>query len=268
MQKTLISLSFDDGREDTYRTAYKIMRKYNLQGTLHITTGYVDGTWKPESWKTAKGPMTVGQLQELSDYGFEISSHGDKHIAEKNDLMSSINKLKSWGLLKDNIGFSIPTSKLSEAEREIFSTYLDTIHVAYMRGGRNAKCYSFLSKTYYVIYDITKIGLFYKLFNRHNCIDLNDTTINPFNLPAVVIRSGDKAKVITEFIKSNKNQWMIFMLHGIQSKNEDTYGKDPWCWDVTEFEKLCFNLNKMNMLGIISVSPILDVVKSYKEKNR
>lgn len=265
VQKAIISLSFDDGREDAYRMAYKIMRKYDLIGTLHVPTGYVDGTWKNNNWKTAKGPTNVEQLKELSDYGFEISSHGDKHITDKEDLKNSIKKMREWKIIGDKLGFSIPGSYLPETEKESFVEFLKLNNVVYMRGGRSINCYSFLSKIYYVIYNVTKSKLFYSLFNHYNCIDINNK-VNSYKLPSVVIRYGDKADVITDFIKKQKSKWIIFMFHGIQNKKENTYGKDAWCWDVDEFEKLCINLREMADNGEVCVKPILDVINSLIEK--
>ncbi|HAS91458.1 MAG TPA: hypothetical protein DCS12_04180 [Clostridiales bacterium] len=262
-EKTIVSLSFDDGREDTYRMAFKIMKEFNLVGTIHVTTGYVDKTWENNSWQTAKGPMTIKQLKELSDNGFEISSHGDKHITNKDDLLISIKKMHEWNVIGDKVGFSIPCSRLSESDKILYAKYLKTTNVVYMRGGRSKHCYSFLSKAWYVLYNATKLTLFYQLFNRYNCINPNDCRFNPYNLQSVVIRSGDKANVITEFIKGNEGSWIIFMLHGIQNNNEDTYGKDPWCWDAIEFEKLCANLRELVEKGEVRVQPILEVILAH-----
>ena len=55
------------------------------------------------------------------------------------------------------------------------------------------------------------------------------------------------------------------MLHGIQSKDEETYGKDPWCWHVDKFEKLCKSLRDMINNEEVYVKPILDVISENKE---
>lgn len=262
MQKTIISLSFDDGREDTYRVAFKIMKKYGLKGTIHVTTGYIDETWTEKNWKTAKGPISIEQLKEMKEDNFEISSHGDKHIAENNDLSVSIEKLKHWGLINENVGFSVPTSQLKD-KRE-FSKYLERNKVSYMRGGRSPLCYSLKSKVIYVLYKLTKIQLFYDLFNRHNCMSIGENCIeNKYDLFSVVIRYEDNPSRVVRFIESNinKGKWIILMMHSIQEKNEDNYGKDAWCWEANKFEKLCKELKVMADAGEISVKPILDVIE-------
>jgi len=260
MSRAIVSLSFDDGREDTYRIACGIMKKNNLLGTLHAATGYVDGTWKNNSWKTSAGPMTIAQLKELSEYGFEIASHGDKHITDINDLKTSIRKLTDWNVIGNRVGFSIPCSRLSEPDKTSFTEEIKTMGVAYMRGGRSTECYTLISKIYFLLYSATKTKVFYGLFNRQNCIDIKNCS--QYDLPSVVIRYGDKADVITDFIRKNAGSWIILMLHGIQNKSEDTYGKDPWCWDAVEFEKLCRELKSLTDEGLVSVYPIIEVVET------
>lgn len=265
--KTVVSLSLDDGREDTYRMAYKIMKKYGLTGTIHVVTGYVDGSWIPENWYTAKGAIKVEQLKEMKDYGFEISSHGDKHITEEQDFLESIRKLRKWELIEDKVGFSIPYSKLSEQDRDKFSECLVNNRVTYMRGGRNPLCYSLKSKVFCGLYTITKIQFFYDLFNKHNWMDLSkNCKIYKYNLFSVVIRYGDPPDMIVKFIKSkvNRSKWVILMIHGIQEKNEDTYGQDPWCWDLDKFEQLCGQLKFMSDSGEISIKPIMDVIEEMQ----
>jgi len=65
MHKAKISITFDDGNDNTYTNAYPIMRKYGLIGTVFVYT-YALGT---------NGKMTYAQLAELQAYGFEVGSH-------------------------------------------------------------------------------------------------------------------------------------------------------------------------------------------------
>lgn len=259
MKKTIVSLSFDDGREDTYRVAYNIMKKYGITGTIHVTTGYIDGTWKPDDWKTSKGPISIEQLREMKQNGFEISSHGDRHITDKEDLLVSISKLKRWDLIDDKVGFSIPNSKLTEQEKNDFLRNND---IYYMRGGRIPQCYNLKSKVIYGMYVLFKVQYLYDLFNSGNLISTNND-IKPYDLYSIVIRKEDDPKTILRFInnQSKKSKWLIFMLHSIQSKSEQTYGKDPWCWEDKKFEKFCMGLKKMLDEGNILIEPIINVIK-------
>ena len=82
--KLYISLSFDDGRIDNYTNVLNILKKYNLNATIHVITGYIDGTYNNKLASSA-GPCNIKQLLEMKKNGFEISLHGDKHTTEFND---------------------------------------------------------------------------------------------------------------------------------------------------------------------------------------
>jgi cobalamin biosynthesis Co2+ chelatase CbiK len=79
---------------------------------------------------------------------------------------------------------------------------------------------------------------------------------------SVIIRFRDDPRMVVEFIKNNisRKNWIILMLHSIQDENEETFGKDPWCWSSEKFEKLCIGLKEMSDAGEISVRPIMDVI--------
>lgn len=261
--KTFVSLSFDDGREDTYRLAFNIMKKYGLNGTIHVTTGYVDKTWDDEKWLISKGPISIEHLREMKDYGFEISSHGDKHVAEKRDFSDSISKLRNWNLVAEKVGFSIPNSELRGQEKYDFISYLEELDIVYMRGGRSPLCYTLKSKIQYVFYNITRIQKYYDLFNQYNCHDILDKNkLNRYDLFSLVVRREDNPNMLIRFIEGNagKGKWIILMLHGIHHSSEATNGRDPWSWDATKFDLLCKELKLMSDLGEISVKPIIDVL--------
>ncbi|MBQ4630511.1 MAG: polysaccharide deacetylase family protein [Clostridia bacterium] len=255
MKKTVVSLSFDDGREDTIRNAFSIMNKYGLKATVHITTGFVDGTWDGHKWDSCDKAMTVADAVQMHNSGFEISLHGDKHKTEIDDFLISKKKLKSWGISVENIGFSIPNSDLNDTQRTEFTTFLKNEGVLYMRGGRNAKCYSFVSKCFFALYKIFKFQFAYNLFNKYN----RNINYDKYDLNSVVVRNEDKAKTVIRFIEKYKNDsWIILMLHSVLSKNEEKYGSDAWYWDSEEFETLCKYLSQAQSNGKIEVKTIID----------
>jgi peptidoglycan/xylan/chitin deacetylase (PgdA/CDA1 family) len=65
-----IVLSFDDGNENTYSTAFPILQKYGFKGTSYIVYNYVG----------AKNFMTKDQIRELYEAGWEIGSHSISHV--------------------------------------------------------------------------------------------------------------------------------------------------------------------------------------------
>jgi len=263
-RKTLVSISFDDGREDTYRVAYGIMKRYGLAGTIHVTTGYVDKTWENGKFNSSAGPLKIEELKEMKACGFEISSHGDKHMTGKKDLQDSLKKLKEWDLIGEQAGFSIPKSQLSEQEKEVFSGFLKENGILYMRGGRSSKCYSLESKAFYALYNAMKLQKFYDLFNCHNLMDLEGSgSFSRYDLHSVVIKGGDDPHMVSQFIEQNAagKSWIILMLHGIQNKGDENYEKDQWSWSSDKFEQLCSQLKEMSDAGRISVVTIMDGVR-------
>ena len=172
--KLTISFSFDDGRMDTYTEAYLIMKKYGLIGTIHVTTGFIDKTFSDYKWKSADLPLTIDQLKEMSMNGFEISTHGDRHISKIEDMANCHFKLKSWALIDRKFGFSVPTSKISFEQKESIISRFSAEGLSYIRVGRHSKCYKLESKVWFLIHKATKKQIFYNLFNRHNVINLSE----------------------------------------------------------------------------------------------
>lgn len=65
-----VTLTFDDGYEDFYTTAYPILKKHGWKATLYIITGMIGGDY-----------MTWDQISELQKDGFEIGAHSVTHPA-------------------------------------------------------------------------------------------------------------------------------------------------------------------------------------------
>ena len=85
--KSIISLSFDDGRLDNYTLMYPIIKKYNIPVTINIATGYIEGVINPSDFDFPE-PMSVSMLSQLfHDSNVEIAGHGYMHINEKEDII-------------------------------------------------------------------------------------------------------------------------------------------------------------------------------------
>ena len=65
-----IILTFDDGSETVYTTAFPIMQKYGFTGTAYIVANYIG----------AGLYMNHDQIRALYDSGWEIGSHGLSHV--------------------------------------------------------------------------------------------------------------------------------------------------------------------------------------------
>lgn len=254
----MISLSFDDGREDFYRNVYPILKKYKLNVTLFVISGYVDGSWK-QMLSGSQGACTIPQLKEMRDSGLvEIALHGDKHTTEQDDFKICYQKLKKWDLLDNEFGFSVPHSAKKETYLKDFYEKVCCDGCIYIRGGRSYKCNSIFAKATFLAYLLTKSSWFYRMFNDYNVIE---DRLQPFNIPSIVIHNNDSPLIIQQFLENlDKNVWINFMFHSIVNDKENQ-SKSKWCWDINKFEFLCKYLTQQSKYQVL---PIIRAIKWKK----
>lgn len=77
-----VAITFDDGLEDFYTTAWPSLRRNGLTATVFIATGHVGRT---STWLTAQGegdrPMlSWSQIREISSAGIECGAHSHSHL--------------------------------------------------------------------------------------------------------------------------------------------------------------------------------------------
>jgi peptidoglycan/xylan/chitin deacetylase (PgdA/CDA1 family) len=65
-----VVITFDDGNEDIYSTAFPIMRRYGFVGTFYMVANRLG----------AKDFVNADQLIEMAAAGWEIGSHGYSHV--------------------------------------------------------------------------------------------------------------------------------------------------------------------------------------------
>jgi len=87
-----IILTFDDGSESVYTTAFPVMQEYDFTGTVYIIYKYM-GT---------PAYMNVEQISELYDWGWEVGSHGLNHVdltqrtdRQEHEIVSSRSRLQA-----------------------------------------------------------------------------------------------------------------------------------------------------------------------------
>ncbi|MFR6420119.1 MAG: polysaccharide deacetylase family protein [Streptococcus salivarius] len=93
--KKVVWLTFDDGNEDFYTTAYPILKKYKAKATNNIITGFVK--------KGNAGNLTVKQMKEMMAHGMSFQSHTVNHpdlsatdkATQKVELTDSIDFLEN-----------------------------------------------------------------------------------------------------------------------------------------------------------------------------
>ena len=71
-----VILTFDDGYENNYTEAFRLLKKYDFRGNFYIVGNDVG---KVKNQDGVKKYMTFGQLKEMHDQGMEIGSHSMSH---------------------------------------------------------------------------------------------------------------------------------------------------------------------------------------------
>lgn len=245
--------SFDDGRADAF-DAFNVLHKHRLKGTFHITTGYIDHTFSKKNFANGYHPLSVDAILQMKEQGAEFSSHGDKHVMDVHDFIDSFNKIKSFGANADpKIGFSIPYSKTTSKELDFFCNELKD-SLLYVRGGRNKRCYTLLSKIFYFLYHKFHCFFAYYLFNKHNII----RNINPYQLCSVVIKDDVRPEHVIRFLekKASDDVLVILMFHSL--KKEVT---DQWDYSIEHFEKICKAVSSNHDIDCVTLKELICSIK-------
>ena len=66
-----VVITFDDGMEDVYTTAFPIMQRYGFVGTFYLVVTYIGG----------EAFVTVDQVFEMIHAGWEIGTHSMTHLS-------------------------------------------------------------------------------------------------------------------------------------------------------------------------------------------
>jgi peptidoglycan/xylan/chitin deacetylase (PgdA/CDA1 family) len=74
----VIAITFDDGYQDTFTTAFPILQKYGFVATVFVTTGFVGSQ---HGWRDANSVpyMTWSEAKELATHGFGVEGHTCTH---------------------------------------------------------------------------------------------------------------------------------------------------------------------------------------------
>lgn len=264
--KSIISLSFDDGRKDNYTLMYPIIKKYDIPVTINIATGYIEGVINPSDFDFPE-PMSVSMLSQLfHDSNVEIAGHGYMHINEKEDIIQGIEALhKMFGveaLYKGGNGFASPGSGLSmNYYHEIHNDLLEK-GFSYVRLSLRVKSHNLIRIYMRKLARITHLPYAFKVAYKETLM----TTVEDDVLYSIPILSSTTTEEIISLIKyaTKKNASCVLMFHSIVKDGEI---RNNWDYSVDKFEKLCAFLANEREKNHLKVLTSMDLYHNLKNSN-
>ena len=256
MAKNIV-FSFDDGRLDTYENAVPIMDQYGIKATINITADFILHAENYNCFKSANNKaMSIEQVLELYNKGFEIATHGNRHTNDPDDVRTSIKILKEWGI--DKIyGFASPESEINPDNISTFKELMDDGTISYIRSGFQVRKRGLLYSALYVIQNVTKSkNLFYRL-NKKSVFGNDEKQTLLYGISVTKDTTVDQ---ILYFIdKMPENSTAILIFHSVLESDDLGLGKDKWYWNVERFKELCKELSNKKC-GVIKNSDFYKTV--------
>jgi peptidoglycan/xylan/chitin deacetylase (PgdA/CDA1 family) len=126
----VISIAFDDGRQDVYANAFPLLEDHGISATFYITTDWI------RDFSYDNNYLSIAELRNLEDNGYEIGSHSKDHpwftyLTDdeiRDECIDSKQLLESYGLSVNN--FAYPSG--------LTNNHVDSIVSQYYRSARSA----------------------------------------------------------------------------------------------------------------------------------
>ena len=246
-----ISFSFDDGRKDTYSMAYPILSQYGFTCTVNVITDFIENPIKYTRYGL-KQAMSVSDILDMLKSGNEIACHGHTHTNSYNDVCDCINKLNSWGVNVNNIGFASPFSQIVPENVGDMNNLLNEDKISYIRTG----------------IQIRREGIFYsactffceKMGLKRLFVHLNKKAVYSYPIEHRVIlgvsvtNNTTVAQIIKLIDSMPVSSGVVLIFHSILDKR-DCY--DRWCWSTDDFSLLCDSLSKRHDCKVVSTNELI-----------
>lgn len=258
MGKAIITLSFDDGRKDTYDVFTQVLKKMNIPATVNVPSGYIEAGYSNPLEVGYNGLMTKNELDEIAKNPlFEIAGHGFMHKNEDDDVQKGIEKLKAWYPNIERYGFASPHSLMKDHDVYNKKPFYNDVGIEYVRLGRK-----FWGKNYYRrgLSKMASLTGSSKLYIA--CYNKSLNSINSdFVLHAIPIIKTTRYEQVKSIIKYcvKKKKWCILEIHGIDKPGSDEY-QELFCWNYYSFVKLCKWIARLREEGILEIKNALDVL--------
>ena len=262
-KRAIISLSFDDGRVDTYTVAKEVLVKYNVPATINIATGYIEGE---TNVGTDIVSMTKENVIELDSVGlFEIAAHGDMHKNDFDDIAKGREKLLSWLGREGKIGFASPSSVMTVAYINENQEKLKKIGFSYARTSstHQKKRFVKIKKILRKVARVTGSRILYRMAYS----DLS--TVDGFAVTSVPIFKFNTFGQIKSIIRLaiRRRAQLTLMFHSV-CKTGDVGSENIYSYNWDEFVKLVKYISTLNNNGKIRILTTQQLVNSGVENDQ
>jgi len=250
MQKARVTLSFDDGRKDTYYIFKEILFRLNIEATLNVPIGYIQSGYDNYKDVGYNGLMTKMELDEIIESDLvEIANHGFWHSNENKDIKKGMCELKKIYPNKKIIGFASPHSELNKKMVMKNKSDYKSAGISYVRIGRKFGSYNFFMRFLSYIAKKTESNLIFKLcyYSSLN----NEKAYVMYSVPIVRETTLEQVKTLIQYAIKNK-KWVIFTFHGIDQIESEEY-KEIYCWDIRKFERFCRYIIELRDENLITI---------------
>ncbi len=221
----VVTLTFDDASKTQFEKAFPLMEKYNLTGTLYVSTGGVDTATKEEGgWS-----MTWSNVREMRFAGWDIGSHTVTHpfltkLAYE-DLVYELEESKAK--IVEEVGM-VPVSFASP-----FGDYNDDVlEQVIARYHSHANAWG----------------------PQKGINKLDDFSLNGIHRINIDSRQSSEDVCGRILQAAMKDQWLVLLFHGLSDDEPDEYQIA-----TQEFEKILQCIDYLKRNGSIEVRTIADV---------
>ena len=232
----LVTLAFDDGYLDTFKSVFPLLRNRNIKATFAVSPGFIERRLE------GRDVLSLEEVSSLIKEGHEIASHTMHHV-------NMLEVYNSQG--EEAVREELFSSR--EKLEEVTHTSIDSFVFPFIENNSNAFLRE-ISSSYYSSSRITTESLLL------NSLKVKD----PFNLVGVAVTRDFPMERYEKIIEeaSGKDAWFIEVFHLVSQKNTKSAHRDePYRFftHVEEFEK---HLGFLTSMGI-EIMTQGDVIKRY-----
>lgn len=229
----MITITFDDAVVGQFENAYPILRDRGVKGVAFVPTAFVD------RWFEGEQSMSLSQLRELADAGWEIGSHSLSH------------PILAYGV-ETKLPLPAVEAELRESRDWLVAKGFPVISFAYPGGGYNDEVAA-IARKYYRYARTCERGL--------NEVSSADTKLKRFNL---CHRNFSQWKSAVDSARSRK-KWLVAMVHAVGgSDNQVPPGREGLYISRDKFIE-CVEYALSSGLPIRTIQEIYETYRDFPE---